>query len=255
MSTPYRTVRLMRNCVYPTYQLFAKMANKKTHPRDGMRLGALTVLRWLCGRLGDELPEELSRIPDPSCYRELTDDCLCSLHLNEGFVIDIVFRPQKAWTLQITELDLGSDPGNPDQQRPAVPGRIIETNVAFHIAENELHCGFQTKISDPCGCTEEAEVYRLAFVRQLIQNPDFGLCQGIPFSETVKRITTEDQVKGLIRHWKGKENQLPLVIFTQPMIKEELPQDLMERLPISTPPRGSYRGLGGPVMPLPQPLK
>lgn len=43
---------------------------------------------------------------------------LRSLYINQGYVIDIVSLPEQgAWTMQIVEPDLGSDPGNPEQRR------------------------------------------------------------------------------------------------------------------------------------------
>ena len=36
--------------------------------------------------------------------------------------------------MQIVEPDLGSDPGNPEQRRQAVPGRVIESNIAFTVS-------------------------------------------------------------------------------------------------------------------------
>ena len=181
MRKPYRVVNLIKNQLYPTYQLHAYLSNKKTTPQDGLRLGALLTLDWLCRRLGADLPEELAHVPDPSAYRSVQDDCLVSFHQNSGYVIDIVSLPEEGiWTLQITEPDLGSDPGHPDQVRPAVPGRVFETNIGFHIVGNQLECGFQTIVSDPEGTPTPAEVYRLAVVRQLIDHPDFGLRQITP---------------------------------------------------------------------------
>ena len=57
MDTPYRVVRLQRNRLYPTYQLFAHMASKKTTPQDGLRLAALTTMEWLRLRLGTQCPK------------------------------------------------------------------------------------------------------------------------------------------------------------------------------------------------------
>ena len=116
MRKPYRVVNLIKNQLYPTYQLHAYLSNKKTTPQDGLRLGALLTLDWLCRRLGADVPEELAHVPDPSAYRSVQDDCLVSFHQNSGYVIDIVSLPEEGiWTLQITEPDLGSDPGHPDQ--------------------------------------------------------------------------------------------------------------------------------------------
>lgn len=123
-------VRLLRNHLYPTYQLYAVMDSSKLTPLDGLKLGALTVLSWLRLRLGGDIPLAL-QTPEPEAYADFAVTDLCSAHLNYGFVIDIISLPEKGmWTMQITEPDLGSDPGNPQQQRKPVAGRIIETNVA-----------------------------------------------------------------------------------------------------------------------------
>ena len=214
MSNTYRVVRLLINQLYPTYQLHAFMANKKTAPQDGLRLAGLVVMEWLRQRLGDHAPEELLRLPEPSAYLNVDDSCLPSLHINSGFLIDIVSLPERGiWTLQITEPDLGSDPGNPEQTRQAVPGRIIETNVGFKIVGTQLECGFQTVISDPKG-TQLAEVYRLAFIRQLVDHPDFGLKQITKLTHEPALISTVDQAKSLFSVWKDRSNQLPCVVFS-----------------------------------------
>ena len=167
MPTQARVVRLLQNTLYPTYQLHAVLSNKQTAPADGLRFAALTVMEWLRQRMGEDVPAELIQ-PAPSQYREAGDDCLPSLHIHRGYVIDIVSRPkQGAWSLQITEPDLGSEPGNPNQRRQAVPGRVIETNIGFCIQGKTLECGFQTVVSDPEGSGPQAEVYRLAVVRRL----------------------------------------------------------------------------------------
>lgn len=169
MGSTYRVVKLLKNHLYPTYQLHAFMANEKTTPQDGLRLAALTTMQWLKIRLGDDVPEEWKALPSPEEYLSATDDDLPSLYINQGHVVNIVSLPDKGmWTLQITEPDLGSDPGNPEQTRQAIPGRIIETNIAFLIVGKQLECGFKTIISDPVGAKPEAEVYRIAVVRQLI---------------------------------------------------------------------------------------
>src|SRR5699024_11585553 len=116
------------------------------------------------------------------------------LHINRGYVIDIVSRPQEGvWSLQITEPDLGSEPGNPSQRRQAVPGRIIETNIGFCIQGKTLECGFQTVISDPEGSGPQAEVYRLAVVRRLMGYPAFGLSHILPLDGGVSQLVSVRQ--------------------------------------------------------------
>lgn len=225
MSEVSRVVRLLENRIYPTYQLFATMANRKTRVQDGLRLGALTAMEWLRQRLGDNIPEELLQ-PEPDRFMEVGDECLVSLHLNRGFVIDIVsLADQGIWSLQVTEPDLGSNPGMSDQSRSAVPGRVIETNVGFTIHGAELECGFQTVISDPARTEVEAEVYRLAIIRRLIDNPNFGLKQIIPLSMMPVNIASNVQLKQFLSVAKSEDNQLPCVVFTY---LREAPTELPE---------------------------
>lgn len=215
MSQSYRSVRLLKNKLYPTYQLFAVMGNKKTSPTEGLRIAALTTIEWLRHRLGDDIPHEIADLPVPSAYRELDSKRLSSFHMNCGFVLDVVSLPDMGlWTLQITEPDLGSDPGNPEQERPAIPGRVIETNIGFRICGSALECGFQTVISDPAGTETSAEVYRLAVVRELLRNPDFGLRQITPISEKQEEVISQSQLKTALSLTKDENNQLPSVIFT-----------------------------------------
>lgn len=218
MSSNYRVVKLLKNHLYPTYQLHAFMANDKTTPQDGLRLAALTTMEWLTHRLGEEAPPEWASLPSPENYLTATDDDLPSLYINQGHVVNIVSLPEQGmWTLQITEPDLGSDPGNPAQERPAVPGRIIETNIAFQIVGKQVECGFKTVISDPVGTEPEAEVYRVAVVRELLRNPAFGLKQVTDIPMQALLLSNTSQVKTMLYVTHHADNQLPTVIFTQPL--------------------------------------
>lgn len=139
MSSTYRIVRLLRNHLYPTYQLHAYMASKKTSPQDGLRLAALITMHWIHLRLGEHVPETFTHIPEPDHYLDCDDSCLFSTHINEGYVIDIVSLPEHGmWSMQVTEPDLGSDPGNVEQVRSPVPGRVIETNLLINQFEQKL---------------------------------------------------------------------------------------------------------------------
>ncbi len=239
MPTDYRTVRLMKNRLYPTYQLHAVMAARKTTPENGLKIGALTILDWVRHRLGTGVPEELNA-PLPEEYAAFPAENLHSFHTNEGYVIDIVSLPaQGVWTMQIVEPDLGSDPGNPDQRRAAVPGRVIESNISFTISNGELHCGFRTIISDPMDTAEKCEVYRPAFVRLLADNPQFGLRQVAPLTQTVSRVETMEQLRQLAALHKNPACHLPVVVFTQVMKTAEVtpfdiaPEDIPPDMRIS----------------------
>lgn len=222
----FSVIRLIQSRLYPTYQLFATMANSKTTPQDGLRIAALTTMAWLRDRLVEDVPEAF-RTADPEQYRSIGNDALPSLRISKGFVIDIVSLPEQGiWSLQITEPDLGSEPGNPDQKRQPVPGRVIETNIGFRIFGQALECAFQTVISDPETVTEPCDVYRLAVIKKLMRNPAFGLRQLARLEETPVAIQTADQQKRFAEIVKSPENQLPVVLFTEAaQAVEEIPLD------------------------------
>ena len=215
MST-YHVVKLLTNHLYPTYQLHAFMASKKTSPQDGLRIAALTTLEWLRLRLGDHAPSEIQSLPEPADYRKADSSLLKSFYLNRGFVVNVLSLPEQGiWSLQISEPDLGSEPGNPNQSRKPISGRVLETNVAYKIVGDSLECGFQTVVSDPDADIPPAPVYRLAIIRQLLKNPDFGLRQVVNLKHEYERITTDRQLKQLWELTKSEENQLPCILFTQ----------------------------------------
>ena len=240
MPADYRTVRLMKNRLYPTYQLHAVMEARKTTPEDGLKIGVLTILDWLRHRLGPDAPETLTA-PQPERYADFSWENLRSLYINQGYVIDIVSLPEQgAWTMQIVEPDLGSDPGNPEQRRQAVPGRVIESNIAFTISNGELHCGFRTMISDPEDTEELCEVYRPAFIRLLADNPRFGLRQIAPLTPSVTRVETMEQLRQLASLQKNPASHMPLILFTQTLEEREItpldiaPHDVPPDLRISS---------------------
>lgn len=202
----HHVIRLLQNRQYPTYQLYAEMANKKTALRDSLRLAALTTMEWLRQRLQDSIPPELDQ-PDPSRFRDVSDECLKSFHMSRGFVIDIVSLPgQGLWALQITEPDLGSDPGCPDQERQPVPGRVFVTNVGFLISGRTLECAFQSVISDPEFTAEQADVYRITPAQWLMVNPSFDLRQITVLGSAAEQIRTVSQIKNLIATQKHEKN-------------------------------------------------
>lgn len=230
MEGNYRAVRLIRNRQYPTYQLRAAMSSGRTTPRQGLRLAALITLEWLAKRLGPAAPDHLLQLPAPSEFCQAEDCCLTSFQIQAGFSVDVVALPsQGVWALHITEPDLGSDPGNPEQSRQAVPGRVIETNIGYRVLGKQLECGFQTVISDPEGTEPQAEVYRLAVVRQLMEHPQFGLRQIAPLSADLTPMDSVAQLKGMMELWRSGENQLPCVVFAPPPDGKEL------RMPIDLP--------------------
>ena len=72
-----RVVRLLQNNIYPTFQLYAQMGNKKTDPRDGLRLAALITLHWVRQRLDGKEGEELACLPGIEAFAEVLIHCHC----------------------------------------------------------------------------------------------------------------------------------------------------------------------------------
>ena len=233
MPDIHSVVKLLKNHIYPTYQLYATMTSKKTSPEEGLVLGVLTVLSWLRQRMGEEIPQE-AMLPEPDCFREVRPEQLLSFHVNHGYVVDVVSLPEEGlWTLQIVEPDLGSDPGNPQQSRRPVAGRILETDVGFCIKNMQLQCGVKTVVSDPEN-TAPAPVYRPAFVKRLYNNPNFGLQQCRHIQPNVNYINTLEDLKKLEALLEAEDNQLLSLVFTKPKEYEDEDKLPLESLPLET---------------------
>ncbi|MEG2679590.1 MAG: hypothetical protein RR949_06575, partial [Oscillospiraceae bacterium] len=189
-------------------------ANSKTPAEDGLKIAALTVARWLRARFREfDLPEAL-KLPDPADYSTIDCAQLPSFHLSMGYTVDVVSLPEEgAWTMQLIEPDLGSDPTNPHQERAPVPGRILETNVAFRIVGKTLECGFQTLASEPEGTEERCEVFRPVFVKELCRNPLVGLTQGYPIEDRLWLLNSGDKLKQLRDYLKT--GTLPAVVIAE----------------------------------------
>ena len=101
MANAYRFVKLLKNHIYPTYQLHAFMTNDKLAPQDGLRLAALTTMEWLKYRLGEAAPSEWENIPSPDagisekeCFQLLNIVCIRSnfcecLHNGEPWMLPL----------------------------------------------------------------------------------------------------------------------------------------------------------------------
>ena len=133
-NNQYRAIRLLRHTRYPTYQLHAAMSSKKTSLEDGLKIAVLTVMEWLRHRIASDIPAGL-QLPPPGGFQDVPATAFVSQHYNCGYVLDIVsMLEQGIWSMQIVEPDLGSDPGNPDQEREPVAGRVIGANIGWQLS-------------------------------------------------------------------------------------------------------------------------
>ena len=229
--------KLTRNQRYPTYQLHAAMANKKTPPEEGLKLAALATLHWLKGRLGENAPEEFSALPGLEDYRSADETTLHSFTLNMGFTVDVAaFWEHGLWALCLTEPELDRDEATGEHIQ-AVPGRVMETGMAFRIVGGQLECGFRTVVSEPVGTGERAKVCRPDVVKTLIDHPDFGLREQIVLEPSLGLLDSVTKLNNLAELWQNKKNPLPCVVFTQirPERREAARpvEDLLNRMPLA----------------------
>ncbi|MHC1694001.1 MAG: hypothetical protein AB9835_01730 [Eubacteriales bacterium] len=234
----YQPLLLLRNESYPTYQLFAIAGGNGTPAESVFKIAILETMSWLRQRFrAFELPQELE-MPDPSRYDDVEMSHFKSIYLNMGYKPEIIYLPEnKIWTLQLTEPDLGTRPGEKNQTRAPVPGRLIETNITYKIVNDVVECGFRTIISEPIGTVTECEVFRLAFIKMLARNPKVGLRHYWPLSDKAHIIGNQSDIKKL-KKWAADENRmLPIVMFIEyiPTVKKQTPLLVTAKEAISMP--------------------
>lgn len=219
-SERFRPIKLVKNESYSTYQLWA-VAKGKSDLESAMTISILTTLAWLRTRFRDFTIPEALLCPEPDRYNEVQLSDFRSLQLHEGYNVEIVSLPEeKIWALELEEPDFGSDPGNPDQARKPVAGRMFETNIAFRIYQNRLECGFQTIVRDPVG-SSPCEVYRPSVVKLLARNPLVGLSQIYPLREQLHDLPSLAALRRLKEYLRDRDAQLPAVLFLEYMPEEE----------------------------------
>lgn len=208
-------LKLLKNRSYPTYQLYGTIRNK-TNSEQSMVIAVLETMSWLRKRFRDlEIPAEIN-FPEPDNFESVSLDDFKSFRINEGYVVDVVFIKEKGiWAFHLIEPDLGPEPGNENQRRKPVPGRIFETNIAYKIYNNRLECGFKTVCSEPIDTKVKSEVFRLAVVKSIINNPNLGLEQVLPIVREPFRINSNDRVDRIIDYIYNNSRQLPFVLIVE----------------------------------------
>ncbi len=213
----HQPLRLLRNHTYPAYQLYAVAgSDKKTPPEQVMVLAVLETLDWLRKRFRDfEIPEPL-RYPEAVKDQTMRWSDLQSFQINEGYKAEALWLPdEKIWAFQLTEPDLGPDPGAPQSTRPPVPGRIIETNIGYRLINGLVECGFRTMVSDVEGTTAPFEVYRLSVIKHLARHPAIGLRQGWPLLDR-EHVLNQGRDLEQLREWlKSPQRMMPAVLITE----------------------------------------
>ncbi len=209
-------VLLLRNHSYPTYQLCAVAGGKRASSDTVLKIVILETMKWLRERFrAFELPQELEA-PEPDEYEDVELRQFGSFSINWGYKLEVVWLPeQKIWALQLTEPDLGTRPGEKDQPRLPVPGRLLETNISYRWQKNGVKCAFQTIITEPEGGQKDCEVFRFALVRRFAHNPLVGLRQTFPLTDVSVPISDTAQIKRYQKWIADKERTLPVIVFAE----------------------------------------
>lgn len=213
-SLQHEPLKLVRNVTYPTYQLFAAAVNDKKLPAEKiMTIAILETLNWLRQRFMDlEAPVELD-LPDSSKYEEVDFGSFKSFYIDKGYKVEVIWlSEEQIWTLQLTEPDLGPNPGSEENGRLPVPGRIFETNIAYRNVSGEVECGFRTLVSEPEGTTAPCEVFRLSLIKHLARSNIFGLRHGYKLTDYITAIESLGSIK-LLKDWLKNEDRMMSVII------------------------------------------
>lgn len=211
----YQPIKLLKNRIYPTYQLYA-VINSKVSAEEAMVIAVLETFSWLRKRFRElTIPDEID-YPEPDKYKSVRLDDFKSFRINEGYVVDVVFIKEKGvFAFQLVEPDLGPEPGNENQGRKPAPGRVFATNIAYRIYNGKLECGFKTVCSEPENTKAACEVFRLAVIRSIVLNELLGLDQIIPIIRDMHQINSIDKVDRFIDYIRSNERQLPFVLTVE----------------------------------------
>jgi hypothetical protein len=218
MNREYKPLKLMPNIIYPTYQLHAEVANNETPVDDAMKIVILEVMAWLRERFRDlDMPQKL-QVPTPDQYMNFDWSAVESFNADGGYPIAVAFREKdRAWALELREPDLGPRPEDTGNNRKPAPGRTFTTNIAVRIHDGIVDCGFRTMVSELKGETTPCEVFRLAVIKRLVENPLLGLKQDKRFKLIRKAhlIDNYTDLKQLVRFLGEEKRKLPAVIFVR----------------------------------------
>lgn len=130
-----KPLKLLKNKSFPTYQLYAKINNQKIEARTVFKIAVLETMSWVRERFRDiDIPQQLD-FPEPKDYELVEIEDFKSFRINRGYVVKVVFLDacedgDTIWSFHLMEPDLGPDPGNSQQERQPIAGRVFETNIA-----------------------------------------------------------------------------------------------------------------------------
>ena len=141
---------LLKSVRYPTYQLYAIASNAAESAENQLIIGALSVLEWLRTKFREfEIPESFQS-PSPEQYADVSISDLKSEHIDCGYTVETVCIPdEKVWSFRLIEPDLSTRWEAGEEISTAIPGRVFETNIAFHVVGKSMYMGVNIIVSEP----------------------------------------------------------------------------------------------------------
>lgn len=218
MNIIKRARPLVKSERHPAYQLWATTRNEKLAPKEQLKIAALISVEWLRGKFSEnDMPDEL-RLPTYDRHAEVSFDDLRSLHIDAGYVVDIVSLPEQGiWTLRLIEPDMSRrfDTDGKPGENIAVPGRLYETDFAFRTMQNTLEVAVRVVISSPQEPTESEPMraFRPVIVQALTECELLGLrCGRYPIdASSCIALSKDEQLKQLRDQLTG--GNLPAVVL------------------------------------------
>lgn len=210
----YQTTNLQPTKRYPTYQFHARTAQKKLPAEQVFCICVLETMHWLRSRLKkfSSLPEDICT-PEPAQYEAFSMQQLHSFHSSVGAAVDVIYLENRGlWSFQITEPDIGANLGTP-QERPAVSGRIFETEISFLLCKDDVEVGVRTICSEPSDSTAPCEVFRPMIIPALAQNPHVGfLKNGFLLNGKAMEIRKKSDIAYFDALCHAADFDMPLVV-------------------------------------------
>jgi hypothetical protein len=229
-----------RSVRYPTYQLKAIAGLNRTSPETTLLVAVLETLHCLRLRFsGTRLPSGLDW-PEASQHHRISLLDLESFSMDVGQPIRdgchlsvIWLATEKAWALQLSEPDLGQQPGNSKLGCTPVPGRLFETHVAYRIVETQVACGFRTVVAEPPGLKTLCESYRMTLIRKLARNAWTGLSHGWPIVAAPHDLDTPAKIHLLAKWLDDRDRLMPVCLLIEgdlPPVERPVVPNLLDLL-------------------------
>ncbi len=211
MAKEYSPLKLIKNKVYPSYQLSGTIEGNKITTEEAFKICILETMYWIRQKFENiEIPEELKSVLPPQ-YKDFSLENIHSFYLDRGYIIEVVYLDsEKSWNFQLVEPDLGAGENKP------VAGRVFRTDISFRILNNAILFAFSTIVSEPENCTETVISLRNGVIKLLVRNSLLDLSHvSIPIKEEYFSLDSETRLKFISQSIENKARTLPLIVFAE----------------------------------------